>query len=193
MSTHVPIQNVIQRQVPTVAMPAQQAGGLVNQPGQQQAVSSGTPHHSTNQPAIDPDLKKIQDMCEAINLVANVKQNIHLILENVGKANSANNYANVNKPLSENQEATKTAPLVTAIQTGSIGTPASVSNAYNQNPSANNPSESEHAGSNENYEKNQNLNESETEFFEKTDTKFMTSKIYEINKSIGYFFNNIFF
>lgn len=192
MSTHVPIQNVIQRQAPTVAMPVQQAGGFVNQPVQQQAVPSAASHYPTNQPAIDPDLKKIQDMCEAINLVTSVKKNIHLILENVGKANSANNYANVNKPVSENQDASKTAPALTAIQAGSIGTPINVSNVYNQNPPTSNPSETEQTSSNDNYEKNQNLNESETEFFEKTDTKYMVGKIVEINKSIRFFLNILF-
>ncbi|RNA14792.1 mediator of RNA polymerase II transcription subunit 27 [Brachionus plicatilis] len=187
MSTHIPIQNPMQRQGPGNMMPVQQGAGFANQSAnQQQSTASALPHHSS-QPVIDPDLKKIQDMYEAINLVENIKQDIHAILENVGKANSANNYANIlniNKNIVDHQEVPKTAPVVAAV-TGSIGTPLSVSNAYNQNPAANIQAETEQSSTNDNCEKNQNLNEDEAEFFEKTDNKFMQSKIIDINKSIN--------
>ncbi|CAF0851068.1 unnamed protein product [Brachionus calyciflorus] len=183
MAANVPIVNPAQRMAPNM-MPVQTQPPY-SQQSQAQHQTPASTQQQTN-PPVDPDQKKIQDMFEAINLIANLKEDINTILENVGKANSANNYSQLlssqKQILEANLDSIKSSQATN--QTSSVGTPASVSNAYSQNPSVNAQNEPEQNNLNEPNEKQVNLNEEEADFFEKTDNKFMNSKIGDINKSL---------
>ena len=63
--------------------------------GQQVGSYSGAQPVSTNQPAsnIDLDSKKLTDIVDALTFIGNIRENINIILDNVGKANTSNNYA----------------------------------------------------------------------------------------------------
>jgi hypothetical protein len=95
------------RGVPSNLNPIQQQQYTMYQQQQQQA---------------EMDQKKLQDMIDALNLMSNIRDDINVILDNVGKMNLANNYSSILlankfqsnsslKPMSE-QDKTKTNWLV---------------------------------------------------------------------------------
>lgn len=156
--------------------PAQQISG---QPQTHQQATSQQQQQQHAQAAIDLDQKKLQDMTEAIVLINNIREDINSILDNVGKANSSNNYATIlagkqnTKSVSEiNLEQIKPSHLTASVsqlqQNGSVGTPASVSNPYSQSQQVtNNQTETEQMSTNEVNDKFYNLEMEEQEFLKK--------------------------
>ena len=130
----------------------------------------------------DLEQKRLHDMLEALSYITNIRDDINLILNNVAKVNSANNYTSLlaGKTLSgkttestnaANDAVLKKSPITTISQIPSvIGTPASVSNIQSQ-PQAIPAAEVEPSQTNETIEDFANLDLEQQQFFAKTDTK----------------------
>lgn len=79
------------RCVPANLNPLQQQQYTLYQQQQQQA---------------EMDAKKLQDMIDALSLISNIRNDMNLILDNVGKANTANNYSAILTAKSNNSSDT---------------------------------------------------------------------------------------
>lgn len=209
MSANLSLTNPVQRAPATMLPQQQQPHHNVFHHQQQQQPTLQQAHQqpqvqpqvqaSVPQPAaVDLDQKKLQDMIEAINLITNIRDDMNSILDNVGKANSSNNYAtllagkqssksNSEANLEQPKQSTSSSTAGQHIQqNGSVGTPASVSNVFSQNQQTlnTNQTEPEQTNSSELNEKFYNLDFEEQDFFEKTDNKYLLDKVIDINKSI---------
>ena len=70
----------VARGVPANLNPLQQQQYTLYQQQQQQA---------------EMDAKKLQDMIDALGLINNIRNDMNMILDNVGKSNTANNYSSI--------------------------------------------------------------------------------------------------
>jgi hypothetical protein len=140
--------------------------------GQQVGAYSGAQPVSTNQPAsnIDLDSKKLTDIVDALTFIGNIRENINIILDNVGKANTSNNYAAI----------------------------LSVKNSLKQQNDSNSQDQSKNLASQNNQDKNEQdiimnsdqcekflgMDSQQQNFFEKTDTKYLQDRIVDLNKNL---------
>jgi hypothetical protein len=189
-----------QQQMPPGAQPAG-PGVVPPQPPPPQQIPTAQQQQHLQQMQAN-ELEK--NIIESINLITNIREDINIILDNVGKANSANNYNSLlSAKLRANSmdsfaEKNKQQSSLGAGQQQQqqqhhhqVATPSSVSNLYSQNQQqtalggGSNQADQDQAGSsaeaNENF---YNLDLKEQEFFEKTDNKYLVDKVIDINKCI---------
>jgi len=133
------------------------ANPVVAQQAHAQRAPAGYPGH----PQADAEQKKAQDILDALNLIHQIKEDVNSILDNVGKANSSNNYSNFllkrNRSSADDQAKTKQQSGAEANKDQNVSNEPQYSLSVEQN-----------------------------EFFEKTDTKYLQERIVDLNKSLGY-------
>ena len=169
---------------------------------QQQATPQPHAHHQSaqaqQQQLHDMEAKKMMDMIEALNLISVLRENINVIIDNVGKANTANNYAQIlagrtagNKSEQQPNQPQQTSQSQQQQQSGSgsVATPSSVSQQQQGDAVANAGSAEPEPGKDSDEVSSapsrfQNLNLEQQEFFEKTDHKYLQERVVDINKSI---------
>jgi hypothetical protein len=113
---------------------------------------------------IDLDAKKFADMMEALNLIGVLRENINIIIDNVGKTNSANNYSRILASKTNRSPENQNAAGAGNTQGGS--------------------NENEAILVDESGERIYNLDLEQQDFFEKTDNKYLHERVVDINKSI---------
>jgi hypothetical protein len=155
----------------SVANPQMQAVNAQQQARPAHPVPSQQSQQQQQQHPIDPDTKKLNDMLDALNLIGVMRENINIIIDNVGKTNSANNYSRIlaNK---SNKSADNLDPKQTQ-QQGQL-------NPQQQGGS----NENEPSSVDDSSERLYNLDQEQQEFFEKTDNKYLHDRVIDINKSI---------
>ena len=133
------------------------ANPVVAQQAHAQRPPAGYPGH----PQVDVEQKKAQDILDALNLINQIKEDVNAVLDNVGKANSFNNYSNF---------------LLKRNRTSAEET------AKNKQQSATETNRDQTASTEPQYF----LSNEQNEFFEKTDNKYLQERIVDLNKSLGY-------
>ena len=144
------------------------------------------------------DQKKLQDMIDALGLMANIRDDMNIILDNVGKMNTANNYTSLlllTKSKSSESDLTSDKKVTaTAVQVAptAVATPSSVSNLNTQVQSVHQVEQqqeeapglppSDSCGGDDQF----NLDMQQQQFFEHTDSKYLQDKSIEINKNLMY-------
>ena len=127
------------------------------------------------QAMLDQDQKKVQDFVDALTFIGNIRDDINTILENVGKANTANNYALI---LGSNSRASAAnAP------NGATSAPGSDKSAAHDESAASSSSSSSSATIASN--NNNKLDAEQQQFFEKSDTKYLQERIVSINRNLS--------
>lgn len=172
---------------PQQAQPPLQARGIPSNlnPLQQQQYTL----YQQQQQQAELDAKKLQDMIDALSLIANIRDDMTTILDNVGKANASNNYSSilsgrVVKPVGSTSQGAK--PISSGSQGPSlVATPGSVS--YPQPHSQSQADQEGNAAtqSNEVTEDYLNMNTEQQLFFEKTESKYLQDKTGDISKNLG--------
>jgi hypothetical protein len=140
---------------PNVAQQQQPPQQQHQQQQQQRQQSAPVP---PQQHAIDLDAKKATDMIDALNLIAALRDNVNLIIDNVGKANSSNNYAHILASKAK-MDASDLGGQ------GSGGGDGEVPDEFS----------ADRVGY---------LNLEQQEFFEKTDNKFLHDRVSDMHKNI---------
>ena len=157
------------------------------------------------------EMKKLQDITEAINLITYIREDVKIIMDNVGKANSHNDYAGLLAGKLAQQVAKQMGVAASSAETSSasaavcdnnkvmapsgtqqVATPASVHSLQQQqqNQQTSGQATSENAQSNEISDTFFSLDIKEQEFYEKTDNKYLLDRVIDINKCLGYTHNN---
>jgi hypothetical protein len=135
----------------------------------------------------DPDQKRLAEIMEALFLINSLREDLNIILDNVGKINSNNSDIYNDKTSKVNESST-----VLSSQSGgdlqSIG--KAQASATNQSTSATasalqqQSNEAEQTQSSDVVRKNLGLDNEQRLILEKIDTKYLTDKVTDINKHI---------
>jgi hypothetical protein len=153
---------------------AQQATSALRPPGPIQPQPTGVypqQQQQTVNPAsnLDPDQKKLQDIVEALTFIGNIRENINIILDNVGKSNASNNFSSV------------FASKVNLKHGGDVN------NAENNKAQINGQDQNEQdqtVTNNELLDRFLNMDLKQQKFLEKTDTKYLQDRIVDFNKNL---------
>ena len=140
--------------------------------------------YQQQQQQTESDNKKVQDMIDALSMLASIRDDITTILENVGKANSANSYSSILS--GRKQEGSLGAgPKKTSSQVpGGVATPSSVSYQLPNSQGQIDPDSNITAAADQITDDFSNLNPEQQKFFEKTDCKYLQEKTDDINKNV---------
>ena len=146
------------------------------------------------------DQKKLLEITEALSYIAYIRDDVNIILDNVAKMNSANNYGSLlaGKTVSNktsdpsgtpsDSQLRKSPPATSAsIIPSVVGTPASVPNINSQpgnQQQQNSQVETDSPSTTEGLDDFANLDFEQQQFFSKTDTKYLQDKTVEINKNL---------
>lgn len=173
--------------LPTVGqVPMSQAQSQQQQQQQQNAIHQ-----------IEMEKKLMDSIVESINLITNIRDDINTIIDNVGKANSANNYSNIlgnrlangTEPFAADKVKIQPQQMSSAPHNvQQVATPSSVSNMHTQNQQnlGLNQNEQELTVPNEVNDIFNNLEVNEQEFLLKTDNKYLLDKVVDIKNCIGF-------
>lgn len=171
-------------------MPQQQQGRPVGMPPNLNPMQQQQYMYQQQQQQAELDNRKVQDMIDALSLLTSIRDDMSTILDNVGKANSANNYSSI----LSGRKPTPTDPTLdlgskkgsNASAAAGVATPSSVS--YQQPGSQ--VQVDQEAGiipvTAETTDDYSNMNPEQQRFFESTDCKHLQEKTNEINKNIVY-------
>lgn len=153
----------------------QQATPAIRPPGQIQPQQGGNYSQSQSQlqqqqpnTNLDPDQKKIQDIIDALTFIGNIREDINIILDNVGKSNSSNNFSSI--------YASKVS-LKQSFDTNLIESNKNQNNGQDQN-------EQDQITNNEFFDKFLNMDSKQQQFLEKADTKYLQDRIVDFNKNL---------
>lgn len=179
MSVNPQVAQAGQRGMPSNLNPLQQQQYTLYQQQQQQA---------------ELDQKKLQDMIDSLSFIANIQNDMNLILDNVGKANLSNNYSSIlsGRVNKTNKDESLTGSndkknLNNQMQGSGVATPNSVS--YNHQGPNSQGQQADQDGNpimqtNEKTEDFSNMNLNQQQFFEKTESKYLQDKSIDINKNL---------
>jgi len=161
----------VARGVPANLNPLQQQQYTLYQQQQQQA---------------EMDAKKLQDMIDALGLINNIRNDMNMILDNVGKSNTANNYSSILAARTNNSSEANLSQEKRSGQIPSVvATPGSVSYSLPPNSQAQPDQESSgNVQTNETTEDYSNIEPDQMKFFEDTDCKKLQDKTTDINKNL---------
>lgn len=161
----------VARGVPANLNPLQQQQYTLYQQQQQQA---------------EMDAKKLQDMIDALGLINNIRNDMNMILDNVGKSNTANNYSSILAARTNNSSEANLSQEKRSGQIPSVvATPGSVSYSLPPNSQAQPDQESSgNVQTNETTEDYSNVEPDQMKFFEDTDCKKLQDKTTDINKNL---------
>lgn len=143
--------------------------------------------YQQQQQQAESDNKKVQDMIDALSLLANIRDDMSTILDNVGKANSANNYSSI----LSGRKSTQADPIsdlglkkTSSASAPGVATPSSVSYQQPGSQSQVDQESGTTTVATESTDDYFNMNPEQQSFFENTDCKHLQDKTNEINKNI---------
>lgn len=174
----------------SVNMPQQQQGRPAGMPPNLNPMQQQQYMYQQQQQQAELDNKKVQDMIDALSLLTSIRDDMSTILDNVGKANSANNYSSIlsgRKPTQTDPTldlGSKKGVSAPAAAGAGVATPSSVS--YQQ-PGSQGQADQEASTilvTAETTDDYSNMNPEQQRFFENTDCKHLQEKTNEINRNI---------
>jgi hypothetical protein len=119
--------------------------------------------------SLDPDQKKLQDIVDALTFIGNIREDINIILDNVGKSNASNNFSSV--------FASKASLKHSGGDSNLLENNKSHHNGQDQN-------ENDQTINNDLFERFLNMDLKQQQFLEKTDTKYLQDRIVDFNKNL---------